>query len=91
MRKCTGNNWQEWTAESLHEQACPDCGHEIEFFMDEITRNCPKCGRTVKSNRTFFGCGRWCSADSEYRRNQCPKFKQSKVRFYGTNTPDRLY
>ena len=27
--------------------ACPDCGHEIEFFSDEKKVKCPQCGRSV--------------------------------------------
>jgi len=26
---------------------CPKCGHEIEFFADEIKVKCPRCGASV--------------------------------------------
>ncbi len=43
MRKCTGNNLQEWGFDAIFDVKCQACGHMVEFFKDEITRNCPKC------------------------------------------------
>lgn len=91
MRKCTGNNMREWGFDAIFDVECPHCGAMVEFFQDEITRDCPQCRETVKSDRTDFGCGLWCSADSPQRRNMCPKFKRAKVRFYGTSTPSVMY
>ena len=42
MRKCTGNNTQEWGFDAIFDIECPNCGNFVEFFKDEITRNCPK-------------------------------------------------
>jgi ribosomal protein S27AE len=85
MRKCTGNNTYEWGFDAVFEIECPNCGNMVEFFKDEITRNCGKCHATVENNSQDYGCSLWCSSSSssEYARNICPKFKRSKERFYG--------
>jgi len=36
MRKCTGNNWQEWGLDAIFDVKCQTCGHMVEFFKDEI-------------------------------------------------------
>ena len=83
MRKCTGNNTQEWGFDAIFDVKCQTCGYMVEFFKDEITRNCPNCKKSVLSDRKDFGCGQWCSSSSPHMRNLCPKFKRSKDRFYG--------
>ena len=83
MRKCTGNNTQEWGFEAVLEVTCPHCGNSLEFFKDEITRTCPRCHQTVTSPSKDYGCGQWCSAASPHARNLCSKFLRSKHRFIG--------
>ena len=83
MRKCTGMNTQEWGFDAIFEETCPHCGNKVEFFKDEITRNCKHCGKTVTNTRKDYGCGQWCSSSSTHQRNLCSKFKRSKERFYG--------
>ena len=51
MRKCCGNGWSEWGSDSIFELGCKSCGHMVEFFKDEITRNCSNCGETVVNDR----------------------------------------
>ena len=91
MRKCCGNNWEEWGAEAIFDLECPHCGQMVEFFKDEITRTCPSCKQTVKNRSNDYGCGQWCSRDSSHRRNICPKFKRSKHRFYHGGMPQHIY
>ena len=43
MRKYTGNNTQEWGADAIFDVECKNCGNMVEFFKDEITRNCSHC------------------------------------------------
>ena len=83
MRKCCGNNTREWGPDAIFTVACPHCGHQVEFFQDEITRSCPACHRNVPSSRSDFGCGQWCSSSSTHTRYFCPKFKRSKDRYNG--------
>jgi len=87
MRKCTGNNWEEWGFDAIFDIECQVCGHMVEFFKDEITRNCPNCKNTVVNDSKDYGCGQWCSSSSPHLRNLCPKFKRSKHRFYGQSFP----
>jgi len=83
MRKCTGNNTQEWGFDAIFDVKCPNCENLVEFFKDEITRNCSNCGETVKSHREDYGCGQWCSSSFEHVRNLCSNFRKSKDRFIG--------
>jgi len=91
MRKCTGNNTQEWGFDAIFNIKCKNCGNLVEFFKDEITRNCPECKKTVLNDRKDYGCGQWCSSSSPHMRNWCPKFKRSKDRFYGMHLPTVRY
>lgn len=91
MKKCTGHNTRKWDFDAIFDLPCPDCGRMVEFFKDEITRNCPGCGKTVANIRKDYGCGQWCSASSPGFRNQCPNFRQSKNRFYGAAMPTVRY
>ena len=83
MRKCSGNNFEEWGFDAIFDIECSSCGNLVEFFKDEITRKCPQCKNTVPNNRGNYGCGQWCSSSSSHMRNLCPKFKKSKDRFDG--------
>ena len=83
MRKCTGGNTHEWGFDAIFEVKRPNCGAQVEFFQDEITRNCPACNQKVKTTRKDLGCALWCSASSDYNRNICPKFRRSKARRLG--------
>ncbi len=86
MRKCTGNNTQEWGFDAVFELECPRCGIMVEFFKDDITRNCARCRKTVVNTRKDYGCGQWCSSSSPHQRNLCSKYRKSKDRFIGRLT-----
>lgn len=81
MRRCSGNNTEEWGFDSIFEQICPECRIAVEFFKDEIKRTCPNCRTPVVNERKDKGCGQWCSSSSEHTRNFCPKFIRSKQRW----------
>jgi len=83
MRKCSGNNTQEWGLDAIFDVKCTACEHMNEFFKDEITRRCFACQKIVSNDRKDYGCGQWCSSSSTHMRNFCPKFKRSKDRFHG--------
>jgi hypothetical protein len=42
MRRCSGNNTEEWAFSAIFEIECSNCGYIVEFFKDEIRRTCPK-------------------------------------------------
>lgn len=83
MRKCTGGNTEEWGFDAIFDVMCPECGHPVEFFKDEIDRTCPACKSRVFNDRKDYGCNLWCSSSSSHNRNICPKFRRSKERFWG--------
>jgi len=83
MRKCTGNNTDQWGFDAIFEVTCPHCDYPVEFFKDEINRNCPQCRGVVVNNRRDYGCNRWCSSFEDASiRNTCPNFRRSKDRFW---------
>ena len=78
MRKCTGNNTQEWGFDSIFDVQCQNCGHMVEFFKDEITRNCPKCRAQMFPNWNFgYVCPRcgYKQHKKKYGVPPLPKFR----------------
>lgn len=59
--KCPGQDTRYWKAEDIHEQPCPHCGTEIEFWKTDLRLRCPKCGRKVTNERFNLGCAQWCA------------------------------
>jgi predicted RNA-binding Zn-ribbon protein involved in translation (DUF1610 family) len=47
IAKCPGQDTKVWSAKSLAEVQCPNCGNEIEFWQDDRSRKCDKCGEEV--------------------------------------------
>ena len=45
--RCPGQDMRHWTPDDVFEISCPHCGSEMEFFKDEESRKCRKCGRDV--------------------------------------------
>jgi hypothetical protein len=58
--KCPGQDTQYWTAGSIFEAKCPECGAMVEFFKDDTSRKCPKCGHRFVNPRMDFGCAAYC-------------------------------
>ena len=44
---------------------CGACGLSLEFFKDEATRKCPKCGTRIKNPHLALGCAQWCEHAKE--------------------------
>jgi hypothetical protein len=40
---------------------CPECGAAVEFFKDETSGRCTKCGHRFRNPGIDFGCATWCS------------------------------
>ena len=58
--KCPGQDTRLWDSGAIFEIACINCGEPIEFFKDESSRKCRKCGRKVLNPRMDFGCATHC-------------------------------
>lgn len=58
--KCPGQDTRFWGPEAISESSCPNCGGPIEFFKDESSRRCRKCGVKVLNPKMDFGCAAYC-------------------------------
>ena len=58
--KCPGQNTRFWGPEAISEASCPNCGGPVEFFKDEGSRKCRKCGAKVLNPKMDFGCAAYC-------------------------------
>ncbi len=63
--KCPGQDTRYWGPESVFETTCPKCGGPIEFFKDESSRKCRKCGEKVLNPKMDFGCAVYCKYASQ--------------------------
>ena len=58
--KCPGQDSRYWKAGDIFEVPCPVCDQSVEFFKDESTRRCKKCGHKLVNPRMDFGCAAYC-------------------------------
>lgn len=59
--KCPGQDDRNLKSEIIN---CPDCGHKVEIFSDEVKVSCPKCKGLVCRTR-LPSCVDWCKAARE--------------------------
>jgi len=58
--KCPGQDTRYWKPGAIFEVKCPQCGASVEFFKDEATRRCKKCGYKFVNPKMDFGCAAYC-------------------------------
>jgi len=58
--RCPGQDTRYWKSDAIFEVKCPQCGHQVEFFKDESTRKCKKCGHKLINPKMDFGCATYC-------------------------------
>jgi HD superfamily phosphohydrolase YqeK/rRNA maturation protein Nop10 len=76
--KCPGQDTQYWKAEAIFEEKCPECGAEVEFFKDDTTRKCPKCGHRFLNPNLDFGCASYCQYAKQCIGNLPPELIAQK-------------
>ena len=58
--KCPGQDSRHWKPGAIFEVTCPECGNDVEFFKDDTTRLCKKCGHRFVNPEMDFGCASYC-------------------------------
>jgi len=57
---CPGQDTAFWRPGDIYEVPCSHCGHELEFFKDDVSRRCLGCGARVQNPKLNLGCAQWC-------------------------------
>ena len=58
--RCPGQDSRYWKPGAIFQVPCPVCNHPVEFFKDESTRLCKKCGHRLVNPKMDFGCAAYC-------------------------------
>ena len=76
--KCPGQDSQYWKPGAVFEVKCPKCGNEVEFFKDDPTRKCRKCGHRFLNPDLDFGCASYCKYADQCIGNLPPELLAQK-------------
>ena len=76
--KCPGQDSRYWQADAIFEAKCPECGAEVEFFKDDTTRKCNKCGHRFLNPGMDFGCASYCKYADQCIGNLPPELISQK-------------
>ena len=57
---CPGQDTRYWRPGDIFEVNCGGCGNPVEFFKDDSSRRCSKCGRRIINPKLSLGCAQWC-------------------------------
>ncbi len=76
--KCPGQDTQYWKPDAIFEAKCPECGHEVEFFKDDTSRKCGKCGHRFVNPSLDFGCAAYCQYAEQCIGNLPPELLAQK-------------
>ncbi len=63
--KCPGQDLRFLKAEDVRDERCPACGGAVEFFKDDRSRKCVRCGTRFKNPSLDIGCAAWCPHAAE--------------------------
>ena len=58
--QCPGQDSRYWDSAAIFESPCPNCKAIVEFFKDDNSRKCSKCGNKVLNPKIDFGCASYC-------------------------------
>ena len=58
--KCPGQDMQYWDNNAIFDIECPNCQQPVEFYKDDTSRKCDKCGHRFVNPKMDFGCAAYC-------------------------------
>ena len=58
--KCPGQDTRYWKPGDIFDIKCPVCKSRVEFFKDDSSRACKKCGNTFFNPKKDLGCAEYC-------------------------------
>ncbi len=76
--KCPGQDSRYWKPEAIFEAKCPECGADVEFFKDDPSRRCKKCGFKFLNPSMDFGCASYCKYAEQCIGNLSPELLAQK-------------
>ena len=76
--KCPGQDSRYWKPGAIFEVKCPECGADVEFFKDDSTRRCKKCGHKFLNPTMNFGCASYCKYAEQCIGNLPPELIAQK-------------
>ncbi len=76
--KCPGQDSMYWKPGDIFDVKCPKCGSEVEFFKDDTTRTCKKCGYRFLNPKMDFGCASYCQYAEQCIGNLPPELIAQK-------------
>jgi len=62
---CPGQDTAFWRPSDIFEVPCSQCGYELEFFKDDVSRRCTRCGGQEPNPKLILGCAQWCEHAKE--------------------------
>lgn len=76
--KCPGQDSRYWQPGAIFDAKCPECGADVEFFKDDTTRKCKKCGNRFLNPGMDFGCASYCKYADQCIGNLPPELIAQK-------------
>ena len=76
--KCPGQDSRYWKMDAIFNSKCPKCGADVEFFKDDTTRRCGKCGHKFLNPGMDFGCAAYCEFAEDCIGNLPPELLEQK-------------
>ncbi len=62
---CPGQDTRFWQPGDIFNSRCGNCGNVLEFFKDDASQRCKKCGTKVQNPKLNMGCAQWCEHAKE--------------------------